>query len=164
MADFDAVIIGGGFAGVCMLHRVRGLGLTARVFGNLAFTVGGVPPLIKIGREDVNWAHELLKEIDKRIRFDVSSLNADTSDGVIGQLTSRYGVSGGQAGRMWQPLDSEKPLAEYVPPAEAPDAAAVRAAIAPPETPEEFPAAALLLERLVQPALDPWAIDLPPQD
>jgi hypothetical protein len=123
-----------------------------------------VPPQIKIGREDVNWAHELLKEIDKRIRFDVSSLNADTSDGVIGQLTSRYGVSGGQAGRLWQPLDSEKPLAEYVPPAEAPDAAAVRAAIAPPETPEEFPAAALLLERLVQPALDPWALDLPPQD
>src|SRR2546422_2872336 len=32
MADFDAVIVGGGFAGVCMLHRVRGLGLTARVY------------------------------------------------------------------------------------------------------------------------------------
>jgi cyclohexanone monooxygenase len=30
MADFDAVIVGSGFAGVCMLHRVRGLGLTAR--------------------------------------------------------------------------------------------------------------------------------------
>jgi cyclohexanone monooxygenase len=33
MADFDAVIVGGGFAGVCMLHRVRGLDLTARVYG-----------------------------------------------------------------------------------------------------------------------------------
>src|SRR5437867_13311688 len=32
MADFDAVIVGSGFAGVCMLHRVRGLGLTARVY------------------------------------------------------------------------------------------------------------------------------------
>ena len=26
------------------------------------------PPLIKVAREDVNWAHEILKEIDKRIR------------------------------------------------------------------------------------------------
>jgi hypothetical protein len=123
-----------------------------------------IPPQIKIGRDDINWAHELLKEIDKRIRFDVCGLNADTSDGVVGQLASRYGVSGGQAGRLWQPLDREKPLAEYVPPADAPDAAAVRAAIAVPETPEEFPAAALLLERLAQPALDPWALELPPQE
>ena len=30
--------------------------------------------------------------------------------------------------------------------------------------PEEMPAVAQLLERLVQPALDPWALDLPPQD
>jgi cyclohexanone monooxygenase len=30
--DLDAVIVGAGFAGICMLHRLRGLGLTARVF------------------------------------------------------------------------------------------------------------------------------------
>src|SRR6267143_4589291 len=29
---FDAVIVGAGFAGVCMLHRLRGLGLSARLF------------------------------------------------------------------------------------------------------------------------------------
>src|SRR5258708_29590557 len=62
-----------------------------------------VPPQIKIGRDDINWAHELLKEIDKRIRFDVAGLNADTADGVVNQLTHRYGVSGGQAGPLWQP-------------------------------------------------------------
>lgn len=29
---YDAVVVGAGFAGLCMLHRLRGLGLTARVF------------------------------------------------------------------------------------------------------------------------------------
>jgi cation diffusion facilitator CzcD-associated flavoprotein CzcO len=36
--DYDAVIVGAGFAGLYMLHRLRGLGLTARVFE----TGGGV--------------------------------------------------------------------------------------------------------------------------
>ena len=30
--DFDAVVVGAGFAGLYMLHRLRGLGLSARVF------------------------------------------------------------------------------------------------------------------------------------
>ncbi len=30
--DFDAVVVGAGFAGLYMLHRLRGMGLTARVF------------------------------------------------------------------------------------------------------------------------------------
>ena len=32
MKEFDAVVVGAGFAGMYMLHRLRGLGLTARVF------------------------------------------------------------------------------------------------------------------------------------
>jgi cation diffusion facilitator CzcD-associated flavoprotein CzcO len=32
MPDFDAVIVGAGFAGICMLRRLRRLGLSARVF------------------------------------------------------------------------------------------------------------------------------------
>src|SRR6478735_4938680 len=31
MGEFDVVIVGAGFAGMYMLHRVRGLGMTARV-------------------------------------------------------------------------------------------------------------------------------------
>jgi hypothetical protein len=65
---------------------------------------------------------------------------------------------------MWQPLDDEKPLADYVPQAEVPDADAVRAALAVPEVPEELPAVPSLLERLVQQPLDPWGLDLPPAD
>ncbi len=30
--EFDAVVVGAGFAGMFMLHRLRGLGLQARVF------------------------------------------------------------------------------------------------------------------------------------
>src|SRR5438477_6900006 len=32
MHDLDAVIVGAGFAGLYMLHRLRGLGLSARVY------------------------------------------------------------------------------------------------------------------------------------
>ncbi|MEY2406238.1 MAG: cyclohexanone monooxygenase, partial [Acidimicrobiaceae bacterium] len=38
MDDVDVVVVGAGFAGMYMLHRVRGLGLSARVFE----TAGGV--------------------------------------------------------------------------------------------------------------------------
>jgi hypothetical protein len=122
------------------------------------------PPLIKVPREDVNWAHEILKEIDKRIRSDVCSLNTDTTDGILGQMTDRYGVAGGQPGRVWQPLDNEKPLADYRPPAEVPSVAEVRAALSVPPVPEETPFAAELLDRLARLDLDPWALELPPQD
>jgi cyclohexanone monooxygenase len=39
-SEFDIVIVGAGFAGLYMLHRARGLGLTARVF-EVADGVGG---------------------------------------------------------------------------------------------------------------------------
>src|SRR4051812_47834697 len=32
MGEFDVVIVGAGFAGMYMLHRVRGLGLSARIY------------------------------------------------------------------------------------------------------------------------------------
>ena len=31
-SNFDAIIVGAGFAGLYMLHRLRGLGLSGRVF------------------------------------------------------------------------------------------------------------------------------------
>jgi hypothetical protein len=117
---------------------------------------------IKVPLEDVNWARDILNDLDRRIRYDVSSLNVDTADRVLGQLAERYGAAGGQPGRVWQPLDSEKPLADYAPPAEVPDAGAVRAALVVPEVPEQYPAVPALLERLVQgQPLDPWGLDLP---
>jgi len=114
----------------------------------------------KVPLEDINWAREVLSDRERRIRADAASLNADTTEEVLAQFAQRYGVEGGQASRLWQAQDSEKALADYQPPAEVPNANAVRAALTVPEVPEEVPAAPLLLERLAQQPLDPWAIDL----
>ncbi|HTU89217.1 MAG TPA: hypothetical protein VMF69_03890 [Gemmataceae bacterium] len=116
--------------------------------------------LSKVPLEDINWAREILNDIERRIRADAASLNADTTDGILAQFAQRYGVQEGQAARTWEALDSEKALSDYRPPAEVPDASAVRAALIVSEVPEDVPAVPLLLERLVQQPLDPWAIDL----
>ncbi len=116
--------------------------------------------LSKVPLEDINWAREILNDVERRIRGDAASLNIDTTDGILAQLAQRYGVQDGQAVRTWEALDSEKALADYRPPAEVPDANAVRASLVVPEVPEDVPAVPLLLERLVQQPLDPWAIDL----
>src|SRR3954466_11560683 len=74
--------------------------------------------LIKVALEDINWARETLNDNEKRLKAYTGSLNADTADGLIAGLARRYGADGGQVSRLWQPLDSEKPLAEYSPAAE----------------------------------------------
>jgi hypothetical protein len=115
----------------------------------------------KVPLEDINWAREVLGDTERRIRADAASLNADTTDGVLAQFARSYGVQGnGPAAPLWQAQDSEKALADYRPPAEVPDAEAVRAALAVPQVPEDVPAVALLLERLAQLPLDPWAVEL----
>ncbi len=87
----------------------------------------------KVPLEDINWAREVLHDNERRIRADAASLNADTTDGVLAQYTQRYGREGGKTGPLWQARDSEKTLADYQPPAEVPDANAVRAALNDPD-------------------------------
>jgi hypothetical protein len=119
---------------------------------------------VKIALEDVNWARDVLGEIEKRIKADAGSINSDTTDGLLTQLSQRFGLSGGQASRQWQPLDSEKALHDYVPAAEVPEIETVRGSISPPALPEDVPAVPSLLERLATQPLDPWALDLPGAD
>jgi hypothetical protein len=109
--------------------------------------------------EDINWAREVLNDPDRRVRADAGSLNADTGDGTLRALAQRY--SGRQGPSVWQPLDVEKPLADYTPPTEVPDPQTVLAAVMVPEVPEEVPMAANLLEQLAQEPLDPWDLNLP---
>ena len=114
---------------------------------------------VNLAREDVNWAKEMLGDRDKRLRADAASLNLDNAEGTLGQLTTRYNAGAG-GGRAWQPLDAERPLSDYMPPAEVPDVEAVRAAVAAPEIPEDVPAAPLLLAGLVRTLPDPWNLEL----
>jgi hypothetical protein len=113
----------------------------------------------RIPLEDVNWAREVINDPERRVRADVLSVNADTSDGVLRRLVQRYGGAGGR-GPAWQPLDREKPLADYAPATDVPDAAEVKSAIHVPDVPREMPAVPRLLEGLLREPLDPWNLPI----
>src|SRR5947207_9607244 len=51
--------------------------------------------LVKVALEDINWAREVLGDLERRIRADAGSLNADTTEGLLGQLAVRFGLEGG---------------------------------------------------------------------
>src|SRR6266852_1783627 len=64
---------------------------------------------IDLGLEDINWAREVLKDPEKRVRADAGSLNVDTLDGVLRRLDERFGSQSGRDA-VWQPRDREKDL------------------------------------------------------
>ena len=78
----------------------------------------------------------------------------------MARVTRRFGLTEGRAGPTWEPLDDEKPLADYRLPVEVPSAESVRATIVVPEVPQEIPGAARLLEQLAQTPIEPWAVQL----
>jgi hypothetical protein len=116
---------------------------------------------IKIALEDINWAREALGDLERRIKADLESLNADTAEGLIAALSRRYGAVGGKVMRQWQPLDNEKALAEYSPTVEIPEMPAVRATLVIPALAEEPLGGRALLEQLATVKLDPWNLELP---
>jgi hypothetical protein len=113
---------------------------------------------IKVPLEDVNWAREVINDNEKRVRADAASFNLDTVDGALRRLAERY--TDPRAVARAEPLDVEKPLADYTPPTPVPDADEVRAAITVPDVPEEVPAVRRVLERFLQEPLDPWELEL----
>jgi hypothetical protein len=113
---------------------------------------------IRVALQEINWAREVIRDAERRVRADVASFNADTTDLVLRRLAERFGA----AGPTWQPLDAERQLADYTPDTAVPDPAEVREAITLPEVPEEIPAVPCLLEQWIQEPLDPWKLDIPP--
>jgi hypothetical protein len=108
---------------------------------------------------DINWAREVMNDPDKRGRADAASLNADTTDQLLRWLEKSYGADQGRPS--WQPLDSEKPLADYAPAIEVPDPDEVRRVIPVPELPEDLPGVSWLVKQFLQEPIDPWGISLP---
>ncbi len=108
---------------------------------------------------DINWARDELKDPERRVRADVTSLNADTGDRLLARLASQYGVDG-RTGPAWEPLDVPQPAVQEALLAQVPDAQEVEKSIVLPEIPQEMPAVKLLLEQFVAQPLNPWALDL----
>lgn len=109
--------------------------------------------------QDVNWAREVISDFDKRVRADVVSLNADTIERSLHELARRYGLAE-HGGVAWQPVDVEKPLADYTPAAEVPEPREVLGRIEVPNPPWEVPAVAEFLADFAKQPLDPWNLDL----
>ena len=113
---------------------------------------------IDVALEEINWAREVLRDPERRLQADLTSLNTDTADATVARLTQHYGA----AGPTWKPLDVERRLQDYRPAAEVPDVQEVLPAL--PDVPREAPAVAPLLDQFVSQPLDPWALTLPEQD
>jgi hypothetical protein len=115
---------------------------------------------IRTALGDINWAREVITDPERRVRADLTSLNTDTSDGILHGLAEDYEAPR-EGGVNWQVLDVEKPLQNYAPPTEIPDAAEVQKSIVLPELPAEVPAVLQLLRNFVQEPLDPWSLTMP---
>lgn len=110
---------------------------------------------LKISLEDVNWARDVINDKSRRLEADVASFNVDTLERQIETLVERYNSSDASSA-VWQPLDSEKDLADYVPRAEVPTSDSVRTEITIPALAEEMPIGSVQLEQMVMEPLDPW--------
>jgi hypothetical protein len=114
---------------------------------------------IRTALGDINWAREVITDPERRARADLTSLNIDTSEGVLQRLATEY-ESPGEGKLNWQPLDAEKPPEHFTPATDIPDAGEVQRTIAVPGPPAEIPGVRQLLERFVHEPLDPWSLSL----
>lgn len=110
--------------------------------------------------EEINWARDLINDVTRRMASDATTLNFDTIDGTLANLAQKHGMSRSGATVSWEPMDEEKPLADYTPAVDMPDIEQVRAGLIVPEIPRRFPAATVLLKEMAGTALDPWSITL----
>ncbi len=113
---------------------------------------------LPVSAEDINWAQDVLREPEARLRADVASLNLDLAEQMIGQLAARFAVDSHRAG-LWQPIDIPEPADEDSTP--LPDPEALRTSIVLPDPPSEAPAIARIVQEWIEQPMDPWAIELP---
>ncbi len=110
---------------------------------------------IRTPLEDVNWAKEVLADRDRRVTADVQSMNPDTLSGELRQLLDRHGPLEPEVPR-WVPAEPPLPELPELPADAVPGVEDLRAALAVPEIPTEFPAIERMLAEVVAAPLDPW--------
>jgi hypothetical protein len=109
----------------------------------------------KVPLEDINWAREVLRDAEARLKADLESINVDTGDRILARLAEAYGVAEG--GRpAWEPREPDARLTDSEPALELPDPEALRAGIRVPEVPDDLPAAAQWLRERLAVSVDPW--------
>lgn len=110
---------------------------------------------------DVNWAREVLKDVDRRVQADLDSPNPDTAAGVMREATRLFGPANGRS-LAWTPRGDNEPSGEFVPATPIPESDEVRRAIVPPRVPAELPGVFSLLRQMLGDPVDPWALDWQP--
>src|SRR5438270_9636786 len=103
---------------------------------------------IKTPLEDINWAREMLTNKETRIRCDAVALNIDTTDSTLKKLRERY-QGKQQIEIRCKPIDTEKWLADYMPPTPVPTVDELRQLVHLPEIPRDVPAVRVMLENFV---------------
>ena len=68
-ADFDVLVVGAGFAGLCMLHRLRALGFSAKAIDS-AGDVGGTwywnrYPGARCDVESIDYSYSFDRELER---------------------------------------------------------------------------------------------------
>lgn len=110
---------------------------------------------------DINWARSVLNDPEARVRADVTSLNSDTLGGTVRELLERFNRSEPGA-PSWRPMDRDERASDFVPATAVPSPADVRRSIVLPEVPDDLPGVAELLLRMIDAPVDPWDLELPP--
>lgn len=114
---------------------------------------------LRVPLEDINWAREVLDDLERRCQAEASTLNLDTVDQRLRLLAEAYGV-GDKPGPTWQPHEQEKSLADYTPAVPLPELATVVPRLPVGEVPLELPAVVKILETFLPAELDPWTIEI----
>jgi hypothetical protein len=114
--------------------------------------------------EDINWAREVLRDADRRVRADLASLDPDLRDETLRRLAERYSLTQPPT---WAVEPEDDQLAAFTPDVPMPDEAEIRRGLPIPEVPTDLPGVAWLLDQLAREPLDPWDLNLeldPPQE
>ena len=96
--NFDAVIVGAGFSGLYMLHRLKQMGLSARVF-EAGEGVGGTwfwnrYPGARVDIESLEYCYTFSPELDAEWRWSERYATQPELERYLNHVADRFGLRG----------------------------------------------------------------------